>query len=144
VVVAAVGALIIVTQWPARKSSAEPVDGTSATPAMTTAAVESKPDLQFLKGRWVRPDGGYVLEIRKVDEDGQLDASYLNPSPIRITSAVARQDGAATKVNIELNDVNYPGCKYNLTYIPNREILVGTYYQAAMRQTFDVTFEREK
>ena len=79
-----------------------------------------------------------------MDADGQLDAGYFNPSPIRIASAVAREDGAATKVFTELNDVNYPGCKYDLTSIPNKELLVGTYYQAAMRETFEVGFERGK
>ena len=46
-------------------------------------------DLQFLKGRWLRPDGGYVIEIRQVDADGQLDARYFNPSPIRVVAAKA-------------------------------------------------------
>jgi hypothetical protein len=28
---------------------------------------EKSVDFQTLKGRWLRPDGGYVLEIRAVD-----------------------------------------------------------------------------
>ena len=148
-VVAGAAILIALDKWPGRKASGESAAAdaavtTNAGPATATTSQESKPDLRFLKGRWVRPDGGYVLEIRQVDADGQLDAGYFNPSHIRIASAVARKDGAATKVLIELNDVNYPGCKYNLTYIPNKELLVGTYYQAAMRETFEVGFEREK
>ncbi len=107
------------------------------------APLEAKADLQFLKGRWLRPDGGYVIEIRQVDADGQLDAGYFNPNPIRVVSAKATKEGAAVKVYLELNDVNYPGCKYNLTYLPDQRQLVGTYYQAAMQQTYEVAFERE-
>ena len=38
-----------------------------------------------LNGRWLRPDGGYVLDIR-VDTTGKIDAIYLNPKPINIAN----------------------------------------------------------
>src|SRR6266850_2054637 len=34
---------------------------------------------QSLKGRWLRPDGGYVLEIRDINPDGMMDVAYFNP-----------------------------------------------------------------
>ena len=34
-----------------------------------------------LNGRWLRPDGGYIFEIRAVDASGKIDAVYLNPKP---------------------------------------------------------------
>ena len=34
---------------------------------------------QHLKGKWVRPDGGYRLVIEDVKPDGSLKASYFNP-----------------------------------------------------------------
>ena len=119
---------------------------TNAVAPVTTNVPANKTamDLQKLKGRWLRPDGGYVIEIRQVDANGQLDAGYFNPKPIRVVSSVARLEGAAAKVFLELNDVNYPGCKYDLTYIPDRDWLVGTYFQAALQQTFEVVFERMK
>lgn len=40
-------------------------------------------DFQKLKGRWVRPDGGYVIEIGDVDSEGGIEARYFNPMPIR-------------------------------------------------------------
>jgi hypothetical protein len=43
-----------------------------------TAAAE--PGLAAVKGRWLRLDGGYVLEIRSVDAGGSIDAVYLTPS----------------------------------------------------------------
>jgi hypothetical protein len=35
--------------------------------------------LDVLRGRWVRPDGGYGVVIRSVGADGQLEAMYFNP-----------------------------------------------------------------
>jgi len=100
------------------------------------------PEFQKLAGKWVRPDGGYVVEVRHVDASGRMDASYLNPSPIHVAKAEASQDGAATKVFLELRDVNYPGSTYDLTYDPQSDQLNGIYYQAVQRQRFEVTFVR--
>jgi hypothetical protein len=59
-----------------------PTIETTATTAPATA-VAPKADCQTLKGRWLRPDGGYVLEVRSVDEGDQMEASYNNPGPMR-------------------------------------------------------------
>jgi hypothetical protein len=53
--------------------------------------------------RWVRPDGGNVVEIRSVQADGTLDA---------------------------------------LRFVPDKDRLIGAYYQAVQKQTFDVEFAR--
>lgn len=148
VILAAAAVLLAVTFWPRHRPGSEaalsPSSSETGNSASTAGVEDSRADLQKVQGRWMRPDGGYILDIRKVDEDGQLDAGYFNPDPIRVSSALARKDGSATKVLVELNDVNYPGCKYNLTYIPGKDVLVGTYFQAAMQETFDVGFERVK
>ena len=47
-----------------------------------------------LNGRWLRPDGGYIFEIRAVDANGKIDAFYLNPQPINVAKAEATRDGA--------------------------------------------------
>jgi len=49
----------------------------AAEPAKT-----SQGDFQRLEGRWVRPDGGYVLELKDIKKDGSLTAAYFNPRPI--------------------------------------------------------------
>lgn len=129
--------------WP-RQSADRSAPGAASTEATNsaTAPASTADDLQFLKGRWIRPDGNYLLEIRQVEVGGQLDAGYFNPNPIRVGGARAAKEGAAVKVYIELNDVNYPGCQYNLTYLPEQQLLVGTYFQAALQQTYEVAFER--
>jgi hypothetical protein len=97
-----------------------------------------------LIGRWLRPDGGYVLEIRGVDASGTIVAVYLNPRPINVARAEATRDGSTLKVVVELRAPNYPGSTYTLTYDPKRDQLTGTYFQAVLQQTFDVAFVRIK
>jgi hypothetical protein len=96
----------------------------------------------MLKGRWLRPDGGYTLEIRNVAASGTLDAAYLNPQPIHVARAEARREGSALKVFVELRAPGYPGSTYTLTYDPQRDRLAGTYFQATLRQSYDVFFVR--
>ena len=105
---------------------------------------QSQTDFQRLEGKWVRPDGGYVLELRNVKKDGSLTAAYYNPRPIRVFRAEAgRKDGRIT-LFVELRDVNYPGSTYTLQYDPASDRLRGTYFQAVQRQTFDIEFVRSR
>jgi len=97
-----------------------------------------------LVGRWVRPDGGYVLDIRSAQAGGRLDAVYLNPRSIKVSRAEWRREDGRLLVSVELLDVNYPGSTYSLRYVPDQDRLVGDYYQAVQRQTFDVEFVRQK
>jgi hypothetical protein len=59
----------------------------AARAAPSTPATGS--DLAKLRGRWLRPDGGYILEIREVAAGGTIDAVYLNPRPIHVARAEA-------------------------------------------------------
>jgi len=52
--------------------------------------------------------------------------------------------GAALKVFVELRAPGYPGSTYTLTYDAQRDQLQGTYFQAALGQTFAVAFVRLK
>ena len=97
-----------------------------------------------LNGRWLRPDGGYIFEIRAIAANGKIDAFYLNPQPVNIAKAEARRDGATLKVFVELRATNYPGSTYTLTYDRERDQLRGTYFQAVQQQSFNVNFVRMK
>jgi hypothetical protein len=105
---------------------------------------EAKGEFERLIGRWVRLDGGYIIEIKKIDSDGKMDAAYYNPKPIRVSKAEATQEDSVLKVFIELRDVGYPGSTYTLTYDPKTDQLKGVYFQAAIRQNFDVVFFKIK
>lgn len=103
-----------------------------------------KAGLDRLKGRWVLPDGDYVIEIKEVDPSGKILAAYYNPKPIYISRAEASQEGAETKIFIELQDPNYPGAIYTLSYDPEKDQLRGVYFQPTLRQSLDVVFVRLK
>ena len=105
-------------------------------------AATPDPKLQKLVGRWLRPDGGYILEIRNVTTDGKMQAGYFNPRPINVSRAEASLDGESVKVFVELRDVNYPGSTYTLVYLPQNDQLSGIYYQALQQQRFEVVFVR--
>ena len=100
--------------------------------------------MKSLIGRWLRPDGGYILEIQAVDSTGKIDALYLNPRPINIAKAEATRDASKINVFVELRAPNYPGSTYTLVYDPKQDQLRGTYFQAALGQSFDVNFVRMK
>jgi hypothetical protein len=127
-----------------------PAKATSSGPSSTGLAKndessqEASPDFSFLKGRWRRPDGGYVIDIKDVDFTGKMDAAYFNPNPIHVAKAEATGEAGATTLFIELRDAGYPGCTYTLTYDPQTGQLRGVYFQAAMQQKFDVVFFRIK
>src|SRR5512136_789919 len=84
-------------------------------------------DAQRLEGRWVRPDGGYILELKDIKKDGNLTAAYFNPRPIKVFSSKWSRKDRKINLFVELRDVNYPGSKYNLQYEPKSDRLKGTY-----------------
>jgi hypothetical protein len=107
-----------------------------AIPALTVA------DAQGLVGRWVRTDSPYVLEIVSTAEEGNLEAAYYNPRPINVSRAAFRVVDGTFEVFVELRDVNYPGSTYTLRYDAADDVLQGVYFQAALGQSYDVTFAR--
>ncbi len=113
-------------------------------PKQTPKETPAQTDVQLLEGRWVRPDGGYVLDLSEIKKDGSLKASYFNPRPINVLSAKWSRNAGNINLFVELRDVNYPGSKYNLQYDPKSDRLKGTYFQAVEKQTFNVEFVRAK
>jgi uncharacterized protein (DUF2147 family) len=109
-----------------------------------SAFEKAKTDFNTLKGRWIRPDGGYILTLKDIDPAGKMEAAYYNPKPIKVSKAQATPEGAILKVFIELRDTGYPGSTYTLIYDPKTDRLGGVYYQAAIGQRFDVIFVRSK
>ncbi len=101
-------------------------------------------DYERLAGKWVRPDGGYILELKEIGKDGRLKASYFNPGPINVAQAEWRRMGDRIQVFVELRDVNYPGSTYTLIHSPEKDRLEGYYYQAVQGQTYTIQFMRTK
>lgn len=128
---------------PENQAADKPVDAVPS-PTNAASAPVASPDLLKLVGKWERPDGGYVLAILNVDGSGKMEAQYFNPRPINVSKALAIKDAQGVRVFVELRDVNYPGSTYSLSYDPVSDQLHGEYFQAAMRETYDVTFARLK
>ncbi len=137
VVVVVAAAIAVLALWPLFTAPRE------STPAAVRGGALA-PEAQRVAGRWLRPDGGYVLEIRSVGADGRLDAAYFNPKPINVAEARVRTVDGPVEVFVELRDANYPGATYRLVYEPRDDVLIGLYTQPAVGQTFEVTFVRQR
>jgi uncharacterized protein (DUF2147 family) len=103
----------------------------------------AKDGFDALKGDWVRPDGGYVISIKAVGADDALDATYFNPNRLPFAKARAMRDGATLRASFELQAGGYYGSTYELVYDPASDRLKGVYYQAVVKQKFDVQFLRK-
>lgn len=110
----------------------------------STVAISTNVSFQPLVGRWVRPDGGYVLEIKSAAADGKLEAGYFNPNSIHVAKAEATAEAGTLKVFVEFRDVNYPGSTYTLTLESSGDVLRGDYFQAVAQEHYPIYFERLK
>ena len=141
VVVAIAGIYLVFVRQGPTSGDTEGATG-SGSSHLRDAKAPTSTDFQALVGKWVRPDGGYVISVRSVDPDGRVDAGYFNPRPINVSRAEASAEGNAVKLFIELQAAGYPGSTYELVYDPGNDALVGIYFQAAMQQRFEVVFVR--
>jgi len=112
--------------------------------AKDSAEEKFQTDVTKLIGRWQRPDGDYVIDIRKILDNGKLDAAYYNPGPIHVSRAMFLQTKDALKIFVELRDKGYPGSTYTLTYGSKDDVLTGDYFHAGMNRIFKVMFFRKK
>ena len=77
-----------------------------------------------------------------MQDNGIIKAQYFNPRPINVSKSDWMNAEGFLKVYVELRDENYPGSNYTLTYIPERDMLVGDYFQAVESVTYYVEFTR--
>jgi hypothetical protein len=94
-------------------------------PAATVSPKKETPDFDRLVGNWVRPDGGYVIEIRKIYPDGKVDAAYFNPRSIHVSRSTVSEKDGIIELFIELQGQGYPGSTYTLKYNPTYDAMVG-------------------
>ncbi|MGB5746190.1 MAG: hypothetical protein WBM69_04365 [Desulfobacterales bacterium] len=115
-------------------------------PLAAAGQSKSGPTVEFDKliGRWLRPDGGYVIEIRNISSGGRMEASYFNPRLINVSRAEVFRKKGGLEIFVELRDTGYPGSTYTLSYNPEQDMLTGIYFQATMGQSFEVIFVRAK
>ncbi|MEI7947231.1 MAG: hypothetical protein WCJ02_11060 [bacterium] len=116
---------------------------TESTGAVKAAAtVQLTAAFEKIKGKWVRSDGGYVLEFKQLLQNNTLDVAYFNPSPIHVGKARIYEERGFTKVFVELQDVNYPGSRYTLILNADKNQLIGNYFQATQQVDYEVAFDK--
>ena len=135
VVVAVVIAVCLWQGWGGMLSSVR-------SPATSSIGQVTPAEFEKIKGKWVRPDGGYVLELKQSLPQNELEAAYFNPNPIRVGKAKLYKEGALIKVYVEFQDVNYTGSNYTLIYDAESDQLNGLYYQATQQMTYEIFFTR--
>ena len=147
-VVAAVVVFVNSREADPNRPQASPAGAAETTPP-TTAPVANEggarvaaPTPQRLLGKWQRTDGDYALDVRRIGAEGRAEVAYFNPGVINVSRAEVKQDGSRLVLSVELRDVNYPGSTYLLAYQPGQDVLVGTYLQPALGQTYEVGFVR--
>lgn len=110
--------------------------------ASAYAVTVRSPAMLALQGRWVRTDAPYVIELRH-SQEGSLQAAYFNPKPIHVGKTETSEQGGLVQILIELQDVNYRGSTYVLTYDRSQDLLQGIYFHPVTKQSYDVTFVRQ-
>src|SRR4029453_3923695 len=67
--------------WRAEDADTRPLASSTppTAPPPPAPRAAAAPGVQKLKGQWLRPDGGYVVEVRSVEDGGTMDVAYFNP-----------------------------------------------------------------
>jgi hypothetical protein len=79
-------------------AQADPLPGAPAVSSTSETSTSASPTaFAPLPGRWVRPDGGYIISIKSVDAGGKPDASYANPNPLPVYT----RDGDRRRPHVE-------------------------------------------
>jgi len=99
---------------------------------------------QIIEGTWLRSDGGYALKLSDLEISGEMKAFYFNPKAINVSKSEWKYEDKQITIFVEFDDVNYRGSKYSLKYFPKEDKLVGTYYQAVHKVTYQIAFVRQK
>ena len=102
----------------------------------------NSPDMLAIQGRWIRTDAPYVIELSH-SQDGSLQAAYFNPRPIHVGKTDFAEQGGLLQIMIELQDVNYPGSTYVLSYDRPQDLLRGIYFHPESKQSYEVGFVRQ-
>ncbi|MBZ5858583.1 hypothetical protein [Flavihumibacter profundi] len=127
-----------------KQAANETTDTAPAGSAPVNTTPQNPVEKNKVVGDWIRTDAPYQLKITELSEGGLLKAGYFNPNPINVGKANWQVTNGALQLYIELRDENYPGSNYTLTYLPEKNLLVGSYFQAVQGVSYDIAFMRAK
>jgi len=114
----------------------EPVYEIPSTIARPAAAMD-------FEGDWRRMDRQYELILSDMDSPEGPKALYNNPSPVNVQSATLLEEENNLVLKVVLMDEGYPGSTYVLQFLPERQILFGTYNRPGSEPA-NVYFLREE
>ena len=100
------------------------------------------PDMLAMQGRWVRIDAPYVIELKQ-NKNNTLQATYFNRRLIHVEKTEMAKKNGLQYIMIELQDVNYQGSIYLLSYDRVQDALHGIYIHGASGQRYQVSFSRQ-
>ncbi|MDH3998379.1 MAG: hypothetical protein OET90_06030 [Desulfuromonadales bacterium] len=100
------------------------------------------PGMLAIQGHWIRTDAPYVLELTHA-KDGSLQTAYYNPKPINVGKTETAEENGTVQLLVELQDVNYPGSTYILSFNRQQDQLQGIYFHPETQQSYEVTFVRQ-
>jgi len=109
---------------------------------VSVGATALSPGMLALQGSWIRTDAPYTIVLNLV-QDGSLQAAYFNPKPINVGKTETAEQGGMVQVMVELQDVNYPGSTYVLSYDRSQDLLEGIYFHPESKQSYPVSFVRK-
>ncbi len=100
------------------------------------------PDMLAIQGRWVRTDAPYVIELRQ-NHSNILEATYFNRRFIHVEKTETAEKNGLQYILIRLEDTNYQGSTYLLSYDRNQDALHGIYTHGASGNRYQVSFSRQ-
>src|SRR6476620_12487503 len=74
-----------------RQADVAPVAAPASQTTNTSVSSEALSSFEKLKGRWLRTEGSYIVEVRSVESSGKMNAAYFNPRPINVAKAEAKK-----------------------------------------------------
>ncbi|MEM0966403.1 MAG: hypothetical protein AAGJ81_09675 [Verrucomicrobiota bacterium] len=107
------------------------------------SAIARPAEVSDFEGEWRRMDRQYELEISDVNSEEGPTAVYRNPDPVKVESAEWIEDDGVPAIRVTLRDEGYPGSFYVLRFLPERQVLLGT-YQRPGAEVSNVYFLREE
>jgi hypothetical protein len=101
-------------------------------------------DEDLIKGVWGRSDAADEINISEILNNGLLKATFYNPKMINIEKAVWTNSSDVLRIYILLREDKYPGSSFSLNYLPEKDLLLGVYFDALTNESHAVTFNRVK
>ncbi|HAV12345.1 MAG TPA: hypothetical protein DCX06_02450 [Opitutae bacterium] len=85
------------------------------------------PEQSDFFGAWTRGDGGYTIEVAPSAAIDGVVVKYFNPDSINVERSNFDLTGEEPRLQFVLRDTGYPGSSYELSFLSERRVLIGTY-----------------